>query len=231
MASRLSSGLSGVVDSIGSWLDRRGIDPAYVAALALAIAAVAGPLLLIVSDFFTLFSVRSVTAEIGSVTGGRNHLYAMVIIGLVAAPMAYGAIRGGSQPAMIALAALGILAAFVALAFDLPDATGASTLNRSFAYASAEATPELGFYLETLGAALTLIAGGGALMLTVPGRSGAEGEPSGASAGEPSGASAGEPSGASADDQRDEQARAQAAAARAAARAQREEPSQGSAGP
>lgn len=210
--SRASSRLSGLVASLGSRLERRGVDPAYLAALALAIAAASGPLLLIVSDFFTLFSARSVTAEIGSVSGGKNHLYAMLIIGLVAAPMAYGAVRGGSRPAMIALAALGILAAVVALVFDLPDATGASTLNKSFAYASAEATPEIGFYLETLGAALTVIAGGGALMLTVP-----EGAPaSPAEPGRPNNPSPGE---------RDEQARAEAAAARAQARAERgEEP-------
>ncbi|MFL5819646.1 MAG: hypothetical protein ACJ76S_03055 [Solirubrobacteraceae bacterium] len=143
-----------------------GIDPTYLAAAGLAVAAAAGSLLLVVSDFTTLFEARTVTAKIGSVTGGTNHLYAMVIIGLVAAPMGWGAIRAGSQPAMISLAVLGLLAAGIALAFDLPDATGTSTLNRSFAYANAQAFPRVGFYLETLGAVLLIIAGGGALLLT-----------------------------------------------------------------
>ena len=151
-----------------SFLSRIGIAPAYVAAVALAVVGVAGPLLLVASDFFALYEVRTVTAPVpeGTVTGGRNHLYAMVVLGLAAALMAYGAIRGGSRPAMIALAALGVVAAAIALVNDLPDATGESTLNRSFAYASATAYPKIGFYLETLGAALTIIAGVGALLLT-----------------------------------------------------------------
>ncbi len=151
---------------VESFLSRIGIAPAYVAALALAVAGVAGPLLLVVSDFFPLYEVRTVTAPIDTITGGKNHLYAMVILGLTAALMSYGAIRGGSRPAMIALAALGAVAAVIALGNDLPDATGQSTLNRSFAYASATAYPKIGFYLETLGAALTIIAGVGALLVT-----------------------------------------------------------------
>ena len=148
-----------------SSLSRRGVDPAYLAAVGLAVSAAAGSLLLVVADFTTLFEARTVTAKIGTVTGGSNHLYAMAVIGLVAAVMAWGAMRGGSQPAMISLAVLGLLAVFIALAFDLPDATGGSTLNRSFAYANARSLPRIGFYLETLGAVLLLIAGGGTLLL------------------------------------------------------------------
>ena len=153
---------------VESFLTRIGIAPAYVAAVVLAVAGVMGPLLLTVSDFFPLYEVRTVTAPIpgGTITGGTNHLYAMVILGLATALMSYGAIRGGSRPAMIALATLGVVAAVVALGNDLPDATGESTLNRSFAYASATAYPRIGFYLETLGAALAIIAGVGALVLT-----------------------------------------------------------------
>jgi hypothetical protein len=153
---------------VESFLSRIGIDPAYLAALGLAVAGVAGPFLLVVSDFFPLYEVRTVTAPIpdGTITGGTNHLYAMVVLGLAAGLMAYGAIRGGSKPAMIALAALGVVAAVIALGNDLPDATGESTLNRAYAYASATAYPKIGFYLETLGAALTIIGGVGALLLT-----------------------------------------------------------------
>jgi hypothetical protein len=157
-----------LLSRVESFLSPIGIVPAYVAAVALAVAGVGGPLLLVVSDFLPLYEVRTVTAPIpeGTVTGGTNHLYAMVILGLAAGLMAHGAIRGGSKPAMIALAALGAVAAVIALGNDLPDATGESTLNRSFAYASATAYARIGFYLETLGAALTIIAGVGALLLT-----------------------------------------------------------------
>jgi len=173
--SRAGSTLARAWSRVESSLARRGIDPAYLAAAGLAIAAATGSLLLVVSDFTTLFEARTVTATIGTVTGGRNHLYAMAVIGLVAAPMAWGAIRGGSQPAMISLAVLGLLAVAIALVFDLPDATGANTLNRSFAYANARSFPRIGFYLETLGAVLLLLAGGGTLLLT--GRTGADPDP------------------------------------------------------
>lgn len=144
-----------------------GGNAAYWAALSLSAAALLGPILLLVTDFFTLFEARSLTAEIpgSQVSGLRNHGPAMLLIGLLAAPMAYGAIRGGSRPAMIALAALGAVAGLIAVVIDLPDATGSSTLSSSFAFASAETTPRLGFFLETLGAALLLIAGGGGLVL------------------------------------------------------------------
>ena len=165
-ASRAASAVAGAGARVESGLARRGIDPAYLAAAGLALAAAAGSLLLVISDFTPLFESRTVTATIGTVTGGRNHLYAMALIGVVAALMAWGAIRGGSQPAMVALAVLGLLAALIALAFDLPDATSVSTLNRSFAYADAHSFPRVGFYLETLGAVLLLIAGGGILLLT-----------------------------------------------------------------
>ena len=164
--SRAASALAAGFARGESGLARRGIDAFYLAAAGLAVAAAAGSVLLVVSDFTPLFEARTVTATIGTVTGGRNHLYAMVIIGVVAAPMAWGAIRGGSRPAMISLAVLGLAAAVIALAFDLPDATGVSTLNRSFAYANAQSFPRVGFYLETLGAVLLLASGG--LMLALP---------------------------------------------------------------
>jgi len=146
---------------------RRGIDPARFAATALAVAAGLGVTALVVSDFLVLFEVRSITAVVpgGRVTGGANHAYAMLIVGLVAAPMAFGALAGGSRPAMIALAALAAVAVGIALIKDLPVATGPSTLKQAQAYQSTTAAPQAGFFVETLGAALLLIAGGGTLML------------------------------------------------------------------
>jgi hypothetical protein len=172
--------------------------------MGLAAASVGGPIMLIVADFTTLFEVKAVTTVLEDVPGGvvkgrRNHSWAMVIIGIVALPMAYGAVRGNSRPAMAALGALGLVAAIIALAFDLPDATGTSTLARTFE--EAKATPQEGFYLETLGAALLLVAGVGGLLLSRP--------------------QGGDRSGRTAREARDEAARAEAAAARAAARRRR----------
>ena len=165
-ASRAASAVSGAGARAEARMAGSGVDAGFVAAVGLAVAAAGGCLLLVISDFTPLFEARTVTATIGSVTGGSNHLYAMTLIGLVAAPMAWGALRGGSQPAMISLVVLGLLAVVIALAFDLPDATGTNTLSRSFAYANAESLPRVGFYLETLGAVLLLIAGGGILLLS-----------------------------------------------------------------
>ena len=89
----------------------------------------------------------------------------MLIVGLVAAPMAFGALAGGSRPAMIALAVLAAVAVGIALIKDLPVATGEGTLKQRQAYQTTNAAPQAGFFVETLGAALLLIAGGGTLML------------------------------------------------------------------
>lgn len=223
--SRAARGLSATGRGMTARLGRLDLDLGYLAAGGLAIAAVLGPLLMIVSDFTTLFEVKAVTAVLkdvpgGVVSGGRNHSYAMLIIGLVAAPMAYGAIRGGSRAAMVALAALGAVGALIALAVDLPDATGTNTLAKTFA--EAKGMPSIGFYLETLGAALTLIAGGGALMIT-GGQSGEEAGPRLRSSLRKLGRRSSPESPPAAPDgtARDERQRTEAAEARAAARAHR----------
>jgi hypothetical protein len=142
-----------------------------LAAFALAVAAFGGALLLVVSDFLTLFQVHTaagVNVPGGEVKGHENHSWAMVVIGLASLPMAYGTTTHGSRPAMTALAVLGLIALVIALAVDLPDATGTNTLARTFE--DATGSPATGFYLETLGAVLLVVAGVGGLVLTAPGR-------------------------------------------------------------
>ena len=60
---------------------------------------------------------------------------------------------------MAGLAGLGLIAVIIAVGFDLSDATGTNTLARTFE--DATGSPAIGFYLETLGAALLIISGGG----------------------------------------------------------------------
>lgn len=148
----------------------RGVPPvAELLVPALAIAAFLGALLLVASDFLTLFDVRTdagVTVPDGAVKGRENHSLAMVLLGVAALPLAYGSWVGASRPAMAGLAALGFIAMVIALAFDLPDATGTNTLARTFE--NATGTPRAGFYLETLGAVLLLVSGVGRLVLTAP---------------------------------------------------------------
>lgn len=152
--------------------DSRTVVPwSDVLMLALVGAGFLGAVLLVLSDFLTLFEVQTaagVTVPDGSIKGHENHSFAMVLLGVAALPMAYGATAGGSRPAMTGLAALGLIAIVVALAFDLPDATGTNTLARTFE--SATGHPKLGFYVETLGAVLLLVSGAGRLILTAPAR-------------------------------------------------------------
>ncbi|MDX6698344.1 MAG: hypothetical protein QOE65_1741 [Solirubrobacteraceae bacterium] len=158
-------------DSKDRGASRPAVTGAELLAVALALAAFAGAVLLVLSDFLTLFEVHTaagVTVPGGSVKGHENHSYAMVLLGLAALPMAYGATRGGSRPAMAGLAVLGGIAIILALAFDLADATGTNTLARTFE--NAKGSPRAGFYTETLGAVLLLFSGVGGLILSAPGR-------------------------------------------------------------
>jgi hypothetical protein len=135
---------------------------------ALAGAAFVGSILLIVADLSTLIEIKVLTVSKDSISGGSHHSYALLILGLFALPMAYGATRGGSRPAMAALAAIGAVALVIMLAVDLPDIHKTGVIGQRFTDASA--SPKTGFYLETLGAFLLLIAGSAGLFLSSPGR-------------------------------------------------------------
>jgi hypothetical protein len=152
-------------DSSGRASLRPALSGLSAASAALLIAGIAGALLLIVADFSTLFEVKAVTAVLESRKGGAHHSYALVLIGAVALPMVAGASLGGSRPAAIALIVLGLIALVIVLAVDLPD-VHSTGLTRTFA--EAEASPKSGFYIETLGVALVLVAGMGNLLFTRP---------------------------------------------------------------
>lgn len=148
------------------------ISGSQVLGFLLTATAFAGAVLLVISDFTTLFRVHTeagVTVPGGTVKGHSNHSWAMLVLGLAALPMAWFATRLRSRPAMAGLAALGLIALIIAVGFDLSDATGTNTLARTFE--SATGTPSTGFYLETLGAVLLVFSGGAGLLLTSPGRS------------------------------------------------------------
>jgi hypothetical protein len=123
---------------------------------------VLGALLLAVSDFTTLWEVKVITVVKDTQKGHEQHSYGLVLLALVALPMVLGAARGLSRPAMVATAALGVVALVIALAFDLPDATANGVLAD---FSDANASPQIGFYLETLGAVLLLLCGVGHLVL------------------------------------------------------------------
>jgi hypothetical protein len=119
-------------------------------------AAVAGGLALIASEFLVLREIRAVTAvPAGGVTrGGAHHGYALAVVGAAMLPMAWGAARGGSRPAAIALLVLAVAAAAIVLAIDLPKLDETGLIGRT--YALAEARPRAGFWLACAGTALAL---------------------------------------------------------------------------
>jgi hypothetical protein len=132
----------------------------------LLVPIVAGALLLIAAEFTTVREVRAVTAVPpgGTSTGGDLHLYALGVLGLAMLPMGYGAVMRGARPAAVALLVLAVAACVIVLAVDLPNMNDAGILPQT--YEGAQAHPDTGFYLESLGAALALIGAVGVLVLT-----------------------------------------------------------------
>jgi hypothetical protein len=121
----------------------------------LLLAAVA----LVVAEFVTFREIKAVTVVPagGTTTGGSHHGYALLLIGLVAMPMAVGATLGGSRPAAAALAGLGAVALAIVLAIDLPSLDDTGLIGRT--YDLAKAHPAAGFWIQLV-ASFVLLAGG-----------------------------------------------------------------------
>ena len=150
-------------------------------ALALAIAGlgVLGGLLLAVSEFTTVASVDVASgscevindadpalADRCRLSGFERHGGAFLLIGLLAAAMAWGAGVGGSRPAAVALIAIGGVAVAWSLLLDLPEASETGAIGRSFE--GAEARAGTGLWLE-LSAGVLLIGVGLIGLLWGPG--------------------------------------------------------------
>src|SRR3954454_20710423 len=129
--------------------------------LALALLAC---LLLAVAEFTHLYSIHVITVTVKSGTVGAHHGYALLIVAVAAAAMAFAATTGGSRPAALALLALAVVALVVALAIDLPVVDDTGLYGRDFEQARAQA--EIGFKLATAGAIVLL---GGAVLMLVSG--------------------------------------------------------------
>ena len=122
-------------------------------------------LMLVVSTFLNLYTVGTGMTTLREYTGWDQHSVAMLLLGLAVVPMALGALRG-ARPAMYALAAIGVIVLVVSFTVDLPAALDEGLL--AVSYAGAEASPAIGFYVETLAGAILLAAGGLLVMLTRP---------------------------------------------------------------
>ena len=124
--------------------------------------------LMIVSEFATLRSVKVLTASCSDLAdpalrgscvthGGEEHSYALVLMGIVALLMVWGAVFGRSRPAAVALMAIGAAVLVIAFVTDVPDIHKTGVLGQRFDSAHAQAGP--GLYTEIAGGALALVAG------------------------------------------------------------------------
>ena len=143
----------------------RRLSPLWIAVLVLGLT---GALLMVVSEFATLRSVKVLTASCSDLAdpslrgacvthGGEEHSYALVLMGVVALVMTWGAVFGRSRPAAIALMVIGAAVLAIALITDVPDIHKTGVLGERFDSAHAQAGP--GLWLEIGGGALTLVAG------------------------------------------------------------------------
>jgi hypothetical protein len=139
--------------------------PRDLAVLALGAAAA---VLMVVTEFTDIYSVKVLTATCEDLadpgladrcaaTGGEQHAYAFLVLGLFALVMAWGAGIGHSRPAALALVAAGVGVLLIAILLDLPDTSKTGALGVNFS--EAEAHKGTGFWLELVAGALALLAG------------------------------------------------------------------------
>ena len=114
---------------------------------------------LVAAEFSTLREIKAVTVvpEGGRTSGGSHHGYALLVIAAAALVMGFGALRGRSRPAALAVAVLGAVALLIVLVIDLPALDDTGLIGRT--YDLAEANPSTGFWLELFGA-IALMASG-----------------------------------------------------------------------
>lgn len=153
-----------------------GIRAAGPVTIAITLLGLVGGILLIAVEFSTIAEIDIGTAPCDSavvtsqdqcqVTGLEQHGGAMILLGLLALAMTYGAGRGRSKPAAAALVAVGAVVLAFALARDLPKTNETGLISRNYDQAKAKAGS--GFRAELAAGAVLLLAGG--IRLLVPSR-------------------------------------------------------------
>jgi hypothetical protein len=123
--------------------------------------------LMIATEFSTIQSVRVGDSTCGvfetaqqqddcELTGGEQHSYALVLLGVFTGVLAFGAGAGRSRPAAFALLFVGLVVLFIALVLDRPtldDVRGFDVFSR------AEGEAGGAYTLERVAGALALLAG------------------------------------------------------------------------
>jgi hypothetical protein len=145
----------------------RGASPL---AIGVTVAGLAAAVLLVVTEFSTIASVDVASgscqviedtnpelADRCELSGFERNGGSFVLLAALAAFMAWGAGIGGSRPAAVALAAVGVAVIAWALLVDLPETNETGALGRNFEGATAAAGP--GLTIELVAGALALAAG------------------------------------------------------------------------
>lgn len=135
--------------------------------LVLALLGAAGAVLLVVASFATIIEITVGTTSkvVGADTaqsGWDRHGPALLLLGLLALWLLFAGLRG-ARIALAGLAVVGIASLAIAWAWDRPHVHDTGSIGDVYAEASAD--PGTGYYLETLGGALLLLAGGSLLVL------------------------------------------------------------------
>jgi hypothetical protein len=169
-ASQYSKGVSGLQTAYSRLASGIAAHPKAVR-WVLAALGLAGAILLMVSEVLPVTHVKVITVVLpdSERTGFDQNSGAMLILGLLALPMLAGAALGASRPAMVAVAAIGVIALLIALLGDLPDVTKTGTIFRE-RYEDAKAQAQVGFTFEWLGAVLLILSAGLLLLADIGGK-------------------------------------------------------------
>jgi hypothetical protein len=129
---------------------------AVVAAVALI-----GALLLVVAEFTPLYTVHTASGAVPgrTISTGSHDADALLPIALLVLVLVYAVRVAGSRAALLAIGVMGVLALLITLLGDLPDAHATGLLGGGSArFVTASSRPSAGFYMETAGALLLLMA-------------------------------------------------------------------------
>jgi hypothetical protein len=148
----------------------KGVVPDGVGAISAGVLllGLAGGILLIVSELLPVWHVDVVTASCEDLAdpsladacvgkGYEQHAFALLVLGVFAILMAWGAGIGQSRPAGLALIVIGAVVLGFALFGDAPDTDKTGSIGLRFDQAKTSAGA--GFYLEIVAAALVILAG------------------------------------------------------------------------
>lgn len=134
--------------------------------LVLAFLGLAGALLLLVASFSTVIEITVGTTSkvVGADTsqsGWDRHGPALILLGLLALFLLFASLRG-VRIAVVGLIVVAVATLAIAWIWDRPHVHDTGSVGD--VYAEATADPGTGYYLETMGGALLLLAGGSLLV-------------------------------------------------------------------